>query len=525
MTGLVRTVRGDLPGGELGVTDAHDHLLLESPVIPGSPLNRQSAAATAARGFRAAGGQALVQWTPPGMGRHAEWLPGIAQRAGLRIIAATGLHQARHYTSGTGPPRWPATLGPEDLAALFTEELTGGMRADNGQPGPADPVRAGMIKVAAGYHGTDEHERRALAAAGAAHRATGAPVCVHLELGTHGPAVLTALAAAGVPAGHVILGHLARNPDFGLHSELAAAGAYLAYDGPRRDTHSTDWRLGDLIRAMLNAGYGDRILLGADTPTADRRDPHGGPGPAALLTDTAAQLGRYVGEDAMHAILAVNPGRAFAWHGADTRSASHRSPAGRSCEGLHLTGTRVPRAAHRAVGPHHHRPGQVVADPLAVARAQDDDEANQARERPAVGQGVEDQADPADGQLRHARRAASLADDAQAEQLHAQRLPVLPVREDDPVHESYQHEDDEGDNAAENADERAAASVERYRYESGDEPHEESVDQVLHHPAPRHAGLLPCYLSRPSLLAGRVALAGRVTLRLRSARLRGDRPG
>ncbi len=35
MRGLVRTVRGDLPAGELGVTDAHDHLLLESPVIPG----------------------------------------------------------------------------------------------------------------------------------------------------------------------------------------------------------------------------------------------------------------------------------------------------------------------------------------------------------------------------------------------------------------------------------------------------------------------------------------------------------
>ena len=66
--------------------------------------------------------------------------------------------------------------------------------------------------------------------------------------------------------------HLARNPDFGLHAELAASGAYLAYDGPRRDTHATDWRLGDLICAMLKAGYGDRILLGADTPNADRLD-------------------------------------------------------------------------------------------------------------------------------------------------------------------------------------------------------------------------------------------------------------
>jgi hypothetical protein len=44
LTSLVRTVRGDQPPGELGVTDAHDHLLLESPVIPGSPLSRRFSA-------------------------------------------------------------------------------------------------------------------------------------------------------------------------------------------------------------------------------------------------------------------------------------------------------------------------------------------------------------------------------------------------------------------------------------------------------------------------------------------------
>ncbi|TYK49657.1 phosphotriesterase family protein [Actinomadura decatromicini] len=317
MRGLVRTVRGDLPPGELGVTDAHDHLLLETPAFTGGPLDREPTASAMARDFKAAGGQTLVQWTPPGMGRRAEWLPGIAARTGVHIIAATGLHQARHYTAtAQARPRWPAALEPAALAALFTEELTVGMRRDDGAPDPAAaPARAGVIKVAAGYHGTDEHERRALDAAGAAHRATGAPVCVHLELGTHGPAVLARLEAAGVPPKHVILGHLARNPDAALHTELAASGAYLAYDGPRRDTHATDWRLGDLVRALLEAGHGDRIMLGADTPTADRRAPNGGPGPAALLTDTAAALARRVGEDAVHTILAVNPGRAFAWRG------------------------------------------------------------------------------------------------------------------------------------------------------------------------------------------------------------------
>lgn len=314
MRALVRTVRGDVTSEVLGVTDAHDHLLLASPAIAGQPLTDEHAAIRAAQAFRTAGGQTLVQWTPPGMGRRASLLARIAERADIHLIAATGLHQARHYTTSDHVKGWPATLDANDLAALFVEELTDGMRSDDDPPTGSSPVRAGVIKVAAGYHALDQHERRALTAAGAAHQLTGAPVCVHLELGTHGPAVLKALADAGAPPSAVVLGHLARNPDAHLHAELATAGAFLAYDGPRRDTHTTDWRLGDLLAAMLEAGHGDRILLGADTPTADGpAAPNASPGAPALLKDTAARLARRFGEQALNAILVENPARAFAW--------------------------------------------------------------------------------------------------------------------------------------------------------------------------------------------------------------------
>ena len=194
---------------------------------------------------------------------------------------------------------------------------------------------------------------------------------------------------------------------------------------------------------------------------------------------------------------------------------------------LHLGWPRVPRAAaHRGVGGDHQGPGQVVADPLPVARAQDDDEADQAGKRPCVGDGVQDEADPADGQLRHVRGAAALADDAQPQQLHPQRLPLLAVGEEDPVQEPDQREYDEGDNSTENVNERAVASIERYRHERGDEAHEEGVDQVLHDPAPRHFDLGPRYLRRRSLLVCRVCRITAVTAVTAwglAARLRGDR--
>jgi 5-phospho-D-xylono-1,4-lactonase len=309
VTGCVRTVRGDVAPGHLGVTNAHDHLLMASPVIAGSALTDERLALRTARSFRGAGGRAIVHWTPPGMGRRAASLAAIAVQAGIHLIAATGVHQLRHYQGPAGEPRWPATLDDDELRSLFVEELTHGMRADDGAAVGSDPVPAGIIKVAAGYHGIDGHERRALHAAAAAHSLTGAPVCVHLELGTHGPAVLDLLRDAGVPAGRVVLAHLGRNPDAQLHAELAAAGAFVSYDGPRRDTHSTDWRLADLVVSMVRRGHGDRVLLGADSSTATQDSP----GAAALMTDTVGRLNRRVGEAAVRAILIDNPARALAW--------------------------------------------------------------------------------------------------------------------------------------------------------------------------------------------------------------------
>src|SRR5262249_21138838 len=55
-------------------------------------------------------------------------------------------------------------------------------------------------------------------------------------------------------------------------------------------------------------------------------------------------------------------------------------------DGLLLSpGPHVLRAAHWAACINHQSPGQVVTDPLPVSRAQDDDEADQASERPCIG--------------------------------------------------------------------------------------------------------------------------------------------
>ncbi|GAQ56426.1 hypothetical protein a10_06281 [Streptomyces acidiscabies] len=303
MVRTVRTVLGDVPPEQLGICDAHDHLFLSSPILPGQELHSPSAARAELAAFRELGGGAVMQWTPYRMGRRAADLPSLARESGVYVVAATGLHQARHYDEGV-----VEEVRGARLAEVFVAELTVGIGASG--------VRAGFVKVAGGFHGLDAHARWTMAAAAEAHHATGAPVAVHLELGTGALDVLDLLCGElGVAPESVVLGHLNRSPDFLTHRHIAESGCYLAFDGPSHANHATDWRMPDAVLALVEGGFGDRVLLGGDTTTAGARSVNGGPGMPYLLRRVRERLVAVVGEGVVGRMLTENAGRAFsvAW--------------------------------------------------------------------------------------------------------------------------------------------------------------------------------------------------------------------
>ena len=296
----IRTVLSDLLPAAFGVCDSHDHLFFRSAVLPGQELDDEAAALAEVRAFADAGGQAIVQWTPHGLGRRAELLPGISKSTGVSLVAATGLHRREHYPDGF------VEKIKDQLAEIFVRELTVGI--GNSQ------VRAGLIKVAGGFHVLDAHAELVMRAAAEAHHATGAAIAVHHEVGSAADAVLDLLVdKLDVHPLAVILGHLNRFPDQRMHLELARRGAYLAFDGPSRANSATDPQLMDSLAALVEAGYGERLLIGGDTTTARARAATGeGPGMPYLLTHIKPRITRQLGADAADAIFRSNPARAFA---------------------------------------------------------------------------------------------------------------------------------------------------------------------------------------------------------------------
>ena len=303
MTGaIVRTVGGDIDPADLGPCDAHEHLFLTTPLQPGEDFLDVERNAAEARTVAEAGARAIVDWTPIGLGRDPAGLRAVAERAGLHVVAATGLHRDAHYRPGDPLREVP----PERLADRFAAEVTGGV--DEG------PVRAGLIKCGASYHHVTDFEGRVLEAAAEAHRRTGAPIGVHTQHGTHGGALVGRLTALGVAPASIILAHVDRNPDPGEHAETAAAGAWLQLDGPGRTKYWPDSTLLAFIADLAELGFERQLLIGGDTGRSTMlRAYGGGPGMDYVFARFRPRLARELGDELAHTIFVGNPARAFAF--------------------------------------------------------------------------------------------------------------------------------------------------------------------------------------------------------------------
>ena len=311
--GHIRSVLGDVPADDLGRTNYHEHLFQVSPLLPGDELTDEAASQAEAGSLLSSGFDSMVDATPIGLGRDPEAVARISRATGLTIVATTGAHREAHYADDS----WLRGLDTAALETLFVADLTTGMPRRDGEPTPAsdpagEPIRAGVLKAGIDYWSISTFERSVIDAIGAAHARTGAPVMVHLEFCTAAHEVLDLLEQGGVGAHRVALAHADRNPDPGLHLELAARGAFLGYDGMARPRTRTDAELLDLTAAVVAGGAS--ILLGGDVARRTRYAAYGGmPGLAYLGQRYLPRLVERIGEDAVRSILTTNAQRWLTW--------------------------------------------------------------------------------------------------------------------------------------------------------------------------------------------------------------------
>lgn len=307
----VMTVLGPVEGDALGRVDAHEHLFLRSPVLPGEEFQDLDRMVEEVRWVRESGIDTIVDLTPMGLGRRPSDSAELSRQTGVNVVLATGIHRKAHYPAG----HWVHTLAVDELADLMVTDLETGIDERDWQgPRPlVTPVRAGIIKLGASYHVVQSMERRWFEAGAQAAVRTGVPVAVHAEVGTAGHDILDVLEGAGVAPSRVMLAHMDRNLDPGLHAEIASRGAFLGYDTIGRTKYHSDAAVLELISAVGAMGHRGQVLLGTDVGRRGMlRAYAGGPGMDVLGRTFLPRLRRDLGEAVEQAVMVDNPHRFLA---------------------------------------------------------------------------------------------------------------------------------------------------------------------------------------------------------------------
>ena len=249
--GKAETVLGPVAADQLGVTDTHEHLLIDFRCVFQEPqeasqkglayaplslenlgwvryhwtsnldnlqLLDEETAIEEASLYTRAGGRTMVDATSIGIGRDPAALTRIARATGLNIIMGCS-----YYVGPTYPDDMDQTM-VEAIADEIVADLTVGVGGTG--------IRAGIIgEVGCSWPWT-ENERKVVHASALAQQRTGAPLLVHPGRHETAPLEIVAfLQEVEADLGRTIMCHVERTIyRWENLMTLARTGCYLEYD-------------------------------------------------------------------------------------------------------------------------------------------------------------------------------------------------------------------------------------------------------------------------------------------------------
>jgi phosphotriesterase-related protein len=338
--GMAQTVLGPISPEELGLTDPHEHLLLDfsfafkpppeateyhkafEPVTEKNigwvvydpfrsldnlvTLDEEVAISEASLFFRA-GGQTMIDTTSNGINRDPLALARISRATGINIIMGSG------YYIGLLHPDGMDDKTEEEITEEIVRDFTVGV-GDTG-------VRSGIIGELGCSWPLTPNERKVLRAGAKAQLQLGATITIHPGRDKTAPfEVLDILEDAGADPSRVIMDHMDRT----LHEiddllALAKRGCYLEWDFfgwensefsmSDMDMLNDAQRLG-YVRRMVDEGYGERVLMAQDMFGKHRQVRFGGQGFKHLPENVVPRMPDYgFSADEVEMITKRNPAR------------------------------------------------------------------------------------------------------------------------------------------------------------------------------------------------------------------------
>lgn len=295
----VQGVLGAIAPEDLGFTQSHEHASLDIREFVDETFHLDDLEQVG-DDLRAAHGNGLrtiVDAGTDGHRRSPQFLAQVARYSRVQIIASTGYWREIAY------PGYVTSESDEQLAVRIIADIRDGI--DGTQ------VRAGAIgEIGSETPGMSALEEKAFRAAAIAQRETGVPLITHTTEGLDAVRQLKLLTGCGVRPERILIGHLDCMDDVGMHSEIAATGAFVGYDRVGLTQFQPDSLRVRLITEMLERGHGPQLIISTDLATQKDMRSHGRPGYSYLIAEFLPRLREAgVDEPTIQMLTVENPRR------------------------------------------------------------------------------------------------------------------------------------------------------------------------------------------------------------------------
>ena len=279
---MIRTVTGDITRQQLGHTMCHEHFIFDLARIRHddfSFVKSVDEVVPEVELMMGLGIRSAFEMTTNDMGRNVVQLKELSERTGLQIVASTGFYLTQYH------PDFIASASVRDIADIFVRDLTVGV-GDTG-------IKAGLIgEIASSPERFEGYEKKILLAAARAAVETGAAVSTHTGPKTVVETVETLL-AEGVKPDKIIIGHQDLVDDHDYHMSVLKYGVNIAFDTCGKVAYMADEARARNALKIVEAGYGDHLLLSNDVSRKTYYVSHGGTGYTGVMNKVVPLMREY----------------------------------------------------------------------------------------------------------------------------------------------------------------------------------------------------------------------------------------
>jgi phosphotriesterase-related protein len=253
----VQTVQGSVDAEELGLTLIHEHVRFRDEAVAAQWPDRYDeqveldAALESVGAAKSRGVQTIVDPTAMFGGRDVRFMKRVADQAGMRIVACTGIYSYDYL------PHYFANRDADAMAEHFISDLQRGVQGTE--------IRAAFLKCAADAAGVTEHVEKIHRAVARASLQTGAPIMAHsMPAVATGPRQIEIFEQEGVDLARVQIAHCGDTDDVDYIERLIDKGVYVGLDRYGLEVYMPIEKRNATTGELLRRGHAERLMISQD---------------------------------------------------------------------------------------------------------------------------------------------------------------------------------------------------------------------------------------------------------------------